>query len=366
MMNETLLQREYPPATGGQLVAGIGLGYLIAAGLLTSLVMAAGVWNFLGISRLLDPLIQGGIVQYHDKQLGFIAGVPELKYYVMSQDPVKWGIAMLAVLGMLAFWALKSIQFHGLARGIGISGGLGDDSRAFLFGQGLNRWLPFGLGDNGIVMAMGRMSGDNGRAAATLQLTRFLMLFEILFFAAIGLLFLGWGMWLSQIFWALVILVATAALVRPVGALNDSLEFFVGLKPTLDWLMQRPALAVQLVILSIAAFFLEHVSVFLLSQAFTSTNVILNIEFHVFLMALVAGNIARLVPVTPGGLGQFEWGFAAAIYLSGTGMPEAVSIALLFAMLRYLVGFAITASLRLFYGVEVTMRDVLGAVRVGN
>ena len=77
---------------------------------------------------------------------------------------------------------------------------------------------------------------------------------------------------------------------------------------------------------------------YLLSQAFTSTNVIINIEFPVFLMALVAGNIARLVPVTPGGLGQFEWGFAMAVYISGTGMPEAVTIAILFALLRYVGG----------------------------
>jgi uncharacterized membrane protein YbhN (UPF0104 family) len=100
----------------------------------------------------------------------------------------------------------------------------------------------------------------------------------------------------------------------------------------------KPLAFLGIFALSAVAFFAEHVGVYLLSQAFTSTHVIINIEFPVFLMALVAGNIARLIPVTPGGLGQFEWGFAMAIYLSGTGMPEAVTIAIMFAVLRYLGG----------------------------
>ena len=100
----------------------------------------------------------------------------------------------------------------------------------------------------------------------------------------------------------------------------------------------KPLVFLGIFALSAVAFFAEHVGVYLLSQAFTSTHVIINIEFPVFLMALVAGNIARLIPVTPGGLGQFEWGFAMAIYLSGTGMPEAVTIAIMFAVLRYLGG----------------------------
>ena len=102
-----------------------------------------------------------------------------------------------------------------------------------------------------------------------------------------------------------------------------AIDYLGAVKRSYRVMTDKPLAFLGIFALSAAAFFSEHVAVYVLSQAFTSTHVIINIEFPVFLMAIVAGNIARLIPVTPGGLGQFEWAFAMAIYLSGTGMPEA-------------------------------------------
>src|SRR3954447_11651360 len=66
--------------------------YLLGIGLLAALIWSSGVWNFLANTRLLSVLIDAGIVSYRDAQTGIIRGVPDLKYFLKSQDPIKWGL----------------------------------------------------------------------------------------------------------------------------------------------------------------------------------------------------------------------------------------------------------------------------------
>jgi uncharacterized membrane protein YbhN (UPF0104 family) len=91
------------------------------------------------------------------------------------------------------------------------------------------------------------------------------------------------------------------------------------------------------------AFALEDIAAYLIAMAFTSTYVILKVDFSVLLMAVVASYIARLIPLTPGGIGQFEWGFATALYIGGVGLPECVAIAVLDNALRYVSGTLLLA-----------------------
>lgn len=366
MSTESFATLRREPAAAGQLIAGITLSYLVAAGLMYALVMAGGIWNQLANTRVLSLLIEGGVVRYHDKQIGVIPGVPELKYYVMSQDSVAWILVVFAVVLMLGFWAVKTVQFHAISRNLGAGTTLGQDGRAYLFGQGVGRWMPFNLGDLATLLAMPkRDGGDEERAIGTIYLARCFNVFEIAFFGLLGLFFLGWGDWLGLLFWPLLIVALGYYLLRVPGSWRTGLDHDTGWRMAVDWLSARPLATLLLALLSIVAFLLEHVAIYAVSQAFSSTNVLLNIEFSVFMMALVAGMLARLIPVTPGGIGQFEWGFATAIYLSGTGMPEAVTMALLFAVLRYGVGAAISLCVRLGYGVNVTLRDILSATRAG-
>jgi len=367
MTTETYASRRREPAMPGQLIAGIGLGYVIAAVLMVTLVLAGGVWNQLANTRLLSMLIEGGVVRYHDKQIGPIPGVPELKYYVMSQDPVTWLLVLFAAALMFGYWAVKSIQFGVASRALGSTARLGEDARAYLYGQGVNRWLPYHMGDLAAAVALSAREGDRpeqDRFIGTIYLGRCFTVFEIAFFGLLGLFFLGWGDWLALLFWPLVIAVAAYFMLRQPGTWRAGMNHSAGWRTALAWFQERPLLTLFFALLSIVAFLLEHIAVYALSQAFSSANVLLNIEFSVFLMALVAGMIARIIPITPGGIGQFEWGFATAIYLAGTGMPEAVTMALLFAVLRYGVGFLITAGMRLSQGLPITLREVLQAVRV--
>src|SRR5262249_38285381 len=94
----------------------------------------------------------------------------------------------------------------------------------------------------------------------------------------------------------------------------------------------------KLTIISLLAFGIEDIAAYMIAMAFTSTHVVLNVNFSILLMAIVASYIARLIPVTPGGIGQFEWGFAAGLYLGGVGWPECVTIAFLSHDVRHVTG----------------------------
>ena len=84
---------------------------------------------------------------------------------------------------------------------------------------------------------------------------------------------------------------------------------------------------------------------------------ILNVTFAQMTMGLVGGYTARLIMFTPGGLGQWEWGCAAALYVSGLGFPEAATIAILVSMVRYISGGILFAIVALGPGVETSLRD---------
>src|SRR5262249_478648 len=142
--------------------------------------------------------------------------------------------------------------------------------------------------------------------------------FEIVAYALYGPYGLGWSVWLAQIFWSLVILGVCYLLVRP-SKLHPEPTLTPGswheVSQSVRALARKPLTLTTPAVLSLVACGLEDVGAYIIAQAFTSTHVILNVNFSVLLMAIVASYIARLIPVTPGGIGQFEWGFAAGLYL---------------------------------------------------
>ena len=336
--------------------------YALAAFLLVSLIYASGVWNFLANTRLLDFLIRAGVVQYHDAQTGFIKGIPDLQYFLKSQDPVKWGLVELAGLVFILFWLIKAAQFHEVARFCGIRGTFTQHARAYLEGLGVNRLLPYHAGNVRMAGAFAGPGASLARAAQALFLSEIFLVFEIVVFALFGLATLGWSTWTAQLFWPIVILGLCYFLVRPrkgtpqasvlQGSWKDVVQAFRALG-------QNPLALSKMSLLSLLAFGLEDIAAYLIAMGFTSTHVILNVNFSVLLMGVVGGYIARLIPVTPGGIGQFEWGFATALYLGGLGFPECVAIAVLDNAIRYLSGTLLLAwvyILRVDYSFEVLKR----------
>jgi uncharacterized membrane protein (UPF0182 family) len=99
-----------------------------------------------------------------------------------------------------------------------------------------------------------------------------------------------------------------------------------------------------LLVVAFVALPIEEIAGYVVVQALSSDLVILGgVTPTVVLVALVAGKLASLVPLTPGGIGLFEWGFAAALYAQGQGLAEAVTVTLVFSAVR-LVAWGIVAA----------------------
>jgi hypothetical protein len=81
------------------------------------------------------------------------------------------------------------------------------------------------------------------------------------------------------------------------------------------------------------------------------------------MMALVGGYIARLVPLTPGGIGQFEWGFAGALYLAGADLPGVVTIVLFHTVVRYVFGTLLFGIVTVGFRVPTSFGEALTLFR---
>ena len=319
-------------------VGSTTLAWVMAAVLLAVLVWAGGLWNQLANSRLLDLLMRSGIVAFTDADQGFYRGVPDAQYYIASQDPVDWGMLLLTAVLLLAVFALRAARFTTLVRYAGGFVSTRDAMRAYLRGFSSGSFLPFGLGRAAMASELETQEVAPRTAGRTLVLQRFFDVLEIIVFTFIGLIALSWSTALGALVWPAAIAAVAYFIVRPSRSERAGEPGpFAGIRGSTAALSQEPATFVRATALSLVAFFGEVAAVYALSQAFSSANVILNIDFPVVLMAVVAGYVASYIQVTPGGFGQFEWGMAAALYIGGLGMPEAVTMPLLYAVLRYIV-----------------------------
>jgi uncharacterized membrane protein YbhN (UPF0104 family) len=345
--------------------AAFALPYLVALIALLALVKTGGVWDLLGNSRLLDVLHRGGVVAVTDADQGLVAGVPSLDHYVAATDPIDWELVVAAA-GLFALsWLVRGVQFLGIARTLGIDGAPGHMVRARLYGLGIDRVLPYGSGRVAAASALEGHGAAPDRAAQAVFTASLLVIAEVALLAVYGLFAVGLGMWARQLFWAVAILVVAWLMVRRRGAEGRAARRRTRLaaRATFALLARRPAVLARLVVLGVGAILLFDLGAYAVAQAFTSTHVILNVEGDILLMAVVAGYVARLVPFTPGGLGQWEWAFTAALYASGLGLAEAMTLAILVALVRYAAGAVTFGVMQLSAGGETSVGRVLAALR---
>jgi len=312
------------------------LSVLIAIFLMGSLVYFAGPWNILANTRLLHLFIESGVVKYHDRDAGFVEGVADPIYYLKSQEPVEWVVVLLAMVILITFWVLRGVHFHDLARYHGLPGSLGQQARAYLVGLTYSKFMPLHVGDAAAATVLQTHGASPRRIHSLLFLLRLFLLFAITVYALIGLLALGWTAWLGQMLWALIILAVAVWWAKPIFSVVDGISPWAAAKVHIRELLQRPARFTRLVLLSLLLFGMEDVVAYLLTMAFSTQQVLLHVPFELLLMAFVSGYLARQVPLTPGGIGQFEWGFVAALYLGGVGLPEAATVAILYSLFYYL------------------------------
>jgi hypothetical protein len=346
--------------------------YVVGALLLASLLYWGGFWQVLANTRVLSLLVDGGIVRLTDQDVGYRLGAPDPTYYVASQDEVDWALLALCVGLFFALAAVKALQFHRIARALGIPGSCGRDMSAYVYAHGLNRMLPYNVGDAAAVTALEARGASREKARSVVSVQRLFLYFEIAFFALVGLYYVGPVSWAAQLFWPVMILLVAWLLVQP-GSVRDAARRRLAAVGSgarsaavgsLRLIARRPSTLIELMLLAIVSFLVVDLAAYLIAQAFTGELVLLNATGPQIMMALVAGYIARLVPLTPGGIGQFEWGFTAALLATGMDPAVAVSIAILVSIVRYVAGGLIFLFVVLARRSETSVQRSLELVRV--
>ncbi len=347
------------------LFGAFALAYGLAGLLVATLVWAGGAWNLLGNTRLLALLYRSGVVALTDADQGLVRGAPSPDYFLSSQDPVDWILIPIAVLILVAMWNLRGLLFSGFARSAGMPGSVGEHTSAYLYGAGVNVLLPYRLGTVATASALEPQGVSVERSAQVAFLDEIFTVLNIIIFTIVGMLALGGTTAIGELLWGGVILFITFLVVRRSGFRGDRRGggWVQWARQSLSALSHHPATFIRLLFVSICAFALELVAVYVISQAFSGSFVLLNVDFRVLMMGLIAGHLAALIPLTPGGIGQFEWGFAAALYIGEVGIPEAVTIAILYYFFRNIIALILMSIARRSGGLQTNLRSVLAVIR---
>jgi uncharacterized protein len=351
------------------LVMPLALSWALAIFLLTELVRAGGFWQVAANTRILNVFIRMGVVRLTDTNIGLIGTAPDVRFYVQSRDYVDWIVVIAAIAALMVVWWVKAVQFHQLARLCGIEGRIGQHARAYFYGHGINRLFPFRMGNVASASALEGQGASLDRAAQVVYLGTLFIFFEAIGFAVYGAIALGYTQWLAELALPVGILALSYLIARAVrgsadgpATLRQHARTAYEAIRALD--VDRVAL-VRLLILSVVAFAGLGLAFYLLTQAFSTTYVILNARFPVIAMAIVGGYLARLVPITPGGLGQWEWGCALALHTGGMSISDSVSATLLLTGVRYLTGGAIWGLIILTKGFDTNLGRVFELCRGG-
>jgi uncharacterized membrane protein (UPF0182 family)/uncharacterized membrane protein YbhN (UPF0104 family) len=315
--------------------------------LLIPLVVLAGPWSVAASTRALDLLIRGGLVQLTDMDAGYVAGVPEAELYLRSQSPIDAAMLVLAALVLGAAWVVRSLRGPALVAARGSSVPWRWTFAVALHAEAGSRLLPFDRAEVRFRRHLTRQGVPRDEASRAVNALRAISAIELLSFAVLAGLFVGVTVWLESMFWAVVVVVVAALLARnPSAAARRQRRRAARSMAAAGLARLQGSARLAVVALSFAALPLEEMAAYLVVQSLSSDVVILGgMTPVVLLVALVAGKLGSLVKVTPGGLGQFELAFAAALYAQGQGLAEAVTVTLVFALLRYLTaGILLAAS----------------------
>lgn len=338
-MSDQVQANQQEQAAKGNFGLGMMLSLGVMSAMLALLVYFGGVWNFLGNTRLLDFFVKAGIIQYHDRTQG-LTYIPDVKYYLHSQDAIRWEVIFVVVVMFVLVFALKALQFNGIARLLGLTTNLGQNFRAYCYGLTWNKTAPFGFGNVAGALALADEGVPLKRAKTAVFASTLFDLFEIAAFGFIGLFLLGWSTWVAQLFWAAFITGVALLVIRKTHVESDEdwciKSWGTRARQTIRLILSQPLSAIWLTVLSLAAFFLQDLAAYFTAMGFSNTNVFLLVKFDVMMMAVVAYHIGRFFKFTPGGIGQGEWAMAAALWIGGVGFPECATIAVLHMAFRLL------------------------------
>lgn len=328
-------------------------GWALAIACFVWMLIQADPWNVLANTRVLDLFVSLGIIQYSDQQLGIIEGLPELELWVRSQDPVEVWLLLAGLALYLAYWLVEARRFRASLELVGATVPRRKADRAFLFGAGYGRFLPFRVRDAAIELALEPSPHDREPHApvdphhlrqGVAVFEHSVLLFQIGLFAIVGFIIQGFAATVNQALPGLIILGAAFLAVRKTGLMSPT--WFKDFVHNSRHLLRSPRAWSHVASWAVLSMLLDDIAPYLFAQALTSTHVIMGIPFITIQGAVLSGYIATRLRITPKGIGQYELAFAMSLNFAGVGMPEAVTIALVDSAARHLIGIIISLAAR--------------------
>jgi uncharacterized membrane protein YbhN (UPF0104 family) len=371
-MSTTLVdQREWSADKAA--FAAITSSFILCFISLGLMLWLAGPWDVIAQTRVLTLLIDAGVIPLSEDDPGIGDGVPSIRLWIQSQEPVIWRLVIFAAALFASVSVLKSLQFHYILSSEGVPGTAGEHFKIYLYGHALGRLLPFRTGEAAwaaALMEKHKVSLDH--LARAISVFKAFTIFELATFSFIGLLLMDVFMWALSLLAPLTILLICWLVMKGASGNDRSERGRLGKTlNSISSMAEHPQLLARLVLLSLISFFLVEFASYIVPQAFATVVVrILSNDLgyvvltpSILIMSVIGGYIARLVQITPGGIGQFEWGMVSVMVVNGLPFTHAVSVTLLICAVRYISGAIIFIGLLLGYGSQASMRDIFGLMR---
>jgi glycosyltransferase AglD len=245
---------------------------------------------------------------------------------------------IIAVIICLAAWILRGWRYHYILKSLGYIVGVIVSTACIFVSQTVNLIVPARLGDFVRVFILKHEYNITySEGVASLVVERVFDIFTVALLGAISILFvLNAPSW----FYTIIVLPLVAGLVFFIflifiGKFSTENKY-VAIILTMLHEIRKASLSVKSVILlgfsSIVIWLLDILVCLAVVLMFEQ-----KIEFAVIVLAIVIGNLVKAVPLTPGGIGTYEFALAATFTLAGVDPAVATLIAVIDHLIKNLV-----------------------------
>lgn len=286
-----------------------------------------------------------------------------IDYFVAKVSKINPVFLALALLVNLFSWLLRTLRLRYLVNVLGCDVPYSRLFRIHTAQFFLNVTLPAKLGDVASVLALRRYTGF-ARSAMTIIQTRILDIATLVLFFLVAIQFVRVDSLITTLAFVLIIGLAAAFLAIFFFHKTDILETLMEKmgRVLLARLMERSKVAMRDVVksgrlflkarpflsglgLSSLIFSVDSVMALLVAVGLGIAGLSLSLSTYLVLaVAVVVGNIAKMIPLTPGSMGPYELAFyTILVTLGGVALEDAVLIAVLDHLLRNVFILAVGA-----------------------
>jgi glycosyltransferase AglD len=247
----------------------------------------------------------------------------------------------VAVIICLLAWVLRGWRYHYIIKSLGYHVGTMVSTACIFVSQTVNLIVPARLGDFVRVFILKHdYNITYSEGVASLVVERVFDIFTVALLGAISVLFvLNAPPW----FYTIIVLPLVAGVfffifLLFIGKFSTQNKY-IAIVLTMLHEIRKASLSVKSVLLlgssSILIWLLDILVCFAVVLMFEQ-----KIEFAVIVLAIVIGNLVKAVPLTPGGIGTYEFALAATFSLAGVDPAVATLIAVIDHLIKNLVTLA--------------------------